>query len=253
MGAQKIRPAGRECQWEAPLAYPYNSSMSFSSHAACAFAIAIGALLAHAQELAPVAGAGVIVTTQDLPTAMLWMPYRSRLQASGGIQPYHWRLFSGSLPPGLMLAEDGELSGTPLEPGQFDFILQVTDSDSPPSQVRKKFTLYMEPPLTVEWSHTARVNGQRIDGSFKVSNRTGRDFDLTVIVLAVNDIGRATAIGYQHFPLKRNTRDQEIPFGDALSAGSYQVNVDVVAEEPISNRVLRARLVTEKESIAQGP
>jgi hypothetical protein len=105
----------------------------------------------------------------------------------------------------------------------------------------------------VVWNRKAQVNGQRIDGSVKVSNRTGRDFDLTFVVLAVNDIGRATAIGYQHFPLKKNTRDLTLPFGDTLSPGNYTVNVDVVGEEPISNRIFRARLVTEKESITQGP
>jgi hypothetical protein len=105
----------------------------------------------------------------------------------------------------------------------------------------------------VEWSQTAKVNGQRIDGSIKVSNHTGRDFDLTVIVLAVNDIGRATAIGYQHFPIKKLTRDLEIPFGDALSRGNYVVNVDVVGEEPVAHRIFRARLVTPTESVTQGP
>ena len=99
----------------------------------------------------------------------------------------------------------------------------------------------------------AVVDGQRIDGSVKVSNRTGRDFDLTFVVLAVNEIGRATAIGYQHFPLKSNTRDMRLPFGDRLSRGNYTVNVDLVAEEPISNRIFRARLVAGKQIVTQGP
>ena len=119
--------------------------------------------------------------------------------------------------------------------------------------LRKKFILTVETPLAVEWDTKATVNGNRIDGSVKVSNQTGRDFDLTFIVLAVNDIGRATAIGYQHFHLKRETRDQQLPFGDTLSPGTYVVNVDVVGEEPISNQIFRARLVTGKESIAETP
>ncbi len=123
----------------------------------------------------------------------------------------------------------------------------------PPNQIKKKLVLTVAIPLTTEWERKARVNGNRIDGSIKVSNRTGRDFDLTVIVLAVNDIGRATAIGYQHFPLKQSTRDMEIPFGDTLSPGNYAVNVDVLGEEPVSNRIFRARLVTGKEQITQGP
>src|SRR6266852_2691909 len=193
------------------------------------------------------------IPVENLPKPSLWQPYYFRLPASGGVGPYHWHLISGSLPAGLKLADDGEFAGTPQETGQFEFNVLLADSDSPPKQLHKRFTLLIETPLAVEWGRKANVNGQRIEGSIKVSNDTGRDFDLTVIVLAVNDIGRATAIGYQHFPLKKNTRDLEIPFGDTPSQGNYQVNVDVVGEEPLSTRIFRARLVTGKETVAQGP
>jgi hypothetical protein len=192
------------------------------------------------------------IPAENLPKPSLWQPYSFRLSAAGGVGLYHWHLISGSLPEGLKLADDGEISGMPQETGQFEFNLLLTDSDRPPKQQQKKFTLSIETPVTADWSRTAKVNGQRIQGSIKVSNHTGRDFDLTVIVLAVNDIGRATAIGYQHIPLKKNTRDLEIPFGDSLSPGNYAVNVDVVGEEPVSNRIFRARLVT-KEQVTQGP
>ena len=227
--------------------------MSLSSHVACAFAITLGAILAQTQQTAPAADLRVTIATEDLPKASLWMPYLLRLPASGGVGLYHWRLIGGSLPAGLKLADDGELAGMPQETGQFEFNLLLTDSDNPPKQLQKKLTLSIETPLAADWSRAAKVNGQRIEGSIKVSNRTGRDFDLTVIVLAVNDIGRATAIGYQHFPLKQNTRDLEISFGDTLSHGDYQVNVDVVGEEPISARIFRARLVKGKEQVTQGP
>ena len=227
--------------------------MSFSSHVACAFAITLGAILAQTQQTAPAADLSVTVATEDLPKASLWTPYKFRLQASGGIEPYHWHVLSGSLPAGLSLSDEGELAGIPQEPGQFEFNVLVAESNRPPKQHQKKFTLSIEKPLAADWSRAAKINGRRIEGSIKVSNHTGRDFDLTVIVLAVNDIGRATAIGYQHFPLNKNTRDLEISFGDTLSRGGYQVNVDIVGEEPISNRIFRARLVTEKESVTQGP
>jgi hypothetical protein len=127
------------------------------------------------------------------------------------------------------------------------------DSDRPPKIRRQQFTLLVEAPLRIDWKQKAQVNGQRIDGSVKVTNTTGRNLDLTFIVLAVNDIGRATAIGYQHFSLQKNTRDMQLPFGDNLSPGNYAVNVDVVGEEPVSNMIFRARLVASKESITQGP
>jgi len=201
----------------------------------------------------------LIIVTKELPPASLWTNYGERneygfrLQASDGVAPYHWRVINGVLPRGLKLQEDGEITGIPDEQGNFQFALELRDSNNPPSEAQKNVALLVETPFSAEWDRKAQVNGQRIDGSVKVSNRTGRDFDLTFVVLAVNDISRATAIGYQHFPLKKNTRDLSLPFGDTLSPGNYNVNVDLVAEEPISNRIFRARLVTGKESITQGP
>ncbi len=214
---------------------------------------AAGVLLAiYAQAQQP-PSESLTVSAKELPKASLWEPYNFPLQASGGIPPYHWRVISGSLPHGLGLRDLGELAGIPDEVGQFEFNVLVSDNSRPPQQQKQKIVLGMETPLTAEWGRRAWVNGQRIDGSIRVSNRTGRDFDLTVIVLAISDIGRATAIGYQHFPLKKDIQDFEISFGDTLSPGNYAVNVDVVGEETISNRIFRARLVTGKQQVTQGP
>ena len=61
-------------------------------------------------------------------------------------------------------------------------------------------------------------------------NTTNDDLDFTFVVLAVADNGRATAIGYQRFPLKKGTVDFEIPFGETLAHGAYVVHVDGVGE-----------------------
>ena len=210
------------------------------------------ATLVDAQQ-APPASDSLSISTNALPKASLWEPYIANLQASGGIEPYHWHIVEGSVPRGFVLNESGTLTGVMDEPGDFEFTVLVTDNDKPPKHGKQQLVLSTEIPMTADWLRKVQVSGQRIDGSIKVSNNTGRDFDLTFIVLAVNDIGRATAIGYQHFPLKRDTRDMEIPFGDTLSPGNYVVNIDVVGEEPVSYRIFRARLVTGQESINQGP
>jgi hypothetical protein len=195
----------------------------------------------------------ISITSKALPKALLWDRYMVRLQGSHGIEPFHWRIIDSSLPHTLKLSDDGILIGDLIQPGEFEFTVMARDNSNPAKQSKQKLVLKTETPLTADWSRKTQVSGQRIDGSIKVSNHTGRDFDLTFIALAVNDIGRATAIGYQHFPLKKNTVDMEIPFGETLSAGNYAVNVDVVAEEPVSRNIFRARLVTGKEAIAQGP
>lgn len=201
----------------------------------------------------PQARPALTITGPELPPASLWVRYNFQLQAGAGIAPYHWHLINGPLPQGIKLDDHGELTGIPEEVRQSEFTVQVTDSDNPAKQLQKNFALKMETPLSADWGRKAQVNSQRIDGSVKVSNRTGRDFDLTLIVLAVNQIGRATAIGYQHFTLKPNTHDFDIPFGETLSRGDYTVNVDVVGEEPISNRIFRARLVSIKQTVIDGP
>lgn len=194
---------------------------------------------------------GVSIDSKQLPKGSLWNPYSFQFHATGGLEPYNWERRGGQLPKGLRIESDGKLVGTPEESGQFTLIIAVAGKTGAPLQ--QELMLEIEAPLTVAWDQRAHVNGQRIDGSVKASNTTGRDLDLTFVVLAVNDIGRATAIGYQHFPLKANSRDMRIPFGETLSPGNYAIHADAVGEEPVSNKIFRSRLVVEKQSITQGP
>ena len=87
----------------------------------------------------------------------------------------------------------------------------------------------------------------------KVSNQTDDDFDLTFVAVAVNENGRATALGYQRFTLNKGTVDMEIPFGENLPHGTYEVNVDAVAEVAATNTIDRTRLVANKLDVQQGP
>ncbi len=196
----------------------------------------------------------LLVQTQSLPRAYLRQPFRARIEASGGIPPLKWEVTEGFLPTGIVLDSDGELTGIATEAGEFHFTVTATDSSKPAQQIRQQLLLSVVSPLGARWGRYPKINGQRLEGSILVSNQTDQDFDLTVVVLAVNEIGRATAIGYQHFPLKKDVDDTEIPFGDNLPPGSYELNVDVVGEVAATNSIYRARLVpTERFQIQQGP
>jgi Putative Ig domain len=196
----------------------------------------------------------LVVETQSLPKAFSRQPYEARLQASGGFPPLKWEVTEGNLPGSMVLQTDGDLKGTPAQTGEFRFTATVTDSSRPANQLVRQFVLLVVSPLMAQWGRYPKVNGQRLEGSILISNETDRDFDLTVIVLAVNEIGRATAIGYQHFTLKKNSDDIEIPFGDNLASGSYQLNADAVAEVAATNSIFRTRLVPKEAfQIQQNP
>jgi hypothetical protein len=235
----------------AAMAAPYNLSVAAQLSKIFCRWLVLAAIAAGAQQVA--GPDSLSITTQDLPKALLWEPYVFEIEASGGIAPYHWQRVAGSLPRGFVVNEDGRVSGLLSEAGSFEFTVLCSDHSNPATSQKKQFVLTAETPLSAAWLRKAQITGQRLDGSIQVSNRSGRDLDLTFIVLAVNDIGRATAIGYQHFPLKKNTRDVELPFGDTLSPGNYVVNVDVVGEEPISRGIFRARLVSAQQTITPGP
>ncbi len=55
--------------------------------------------------------------------------YSEQLDASGGTGQTAWSVSGGSLPPGLMLAKNGVLSGTPTASGSYMFTAQVSDAN----------------------------------------------------------------------------------------------------------------------------
>ncbi|MGH9760274.1 MAG: Ig domain-containing protein, partial [Blastocatellia bacterium] len=84
------------------------------------------------------------IITQALPSGSTGSAYSFAVTASGGTQPYTWALTNGFLPAGLILQRDGVVTGTPGEPGDFQFTLQTTDAAN--NQVSAPFTLTISAP-----------------------------------------------------------------------------------------------------------
>lgn len=80
------------------------------------------------------AGCPVInVNPATLPPGVIGTPYSQTISATGGTPPYTFTVSSGALPPGLTLNPmTGEISGTPIAAGQFNFTITATDANGCP-------------------------------------------------------------------------------------------------------------------------
>ena len=188
-----------------------------------------------------------IITERTLPKAILATNYETKLVATGGLPPRTWEVIDGRLPPGLMLDPvTGVISGTPTALGQYRFAVEVSDSDDPAESRSREFTLSVVSALVVEWKSPPAVTPDGIAGSIKLANQTPTDIELTMIVVAVNEIGKAFVLGYQQFTFPGQNTIPEIPFGSALPQGKYIVHADVIGEVPGRNSIYRARLQTSE-------
>lgn len=96
--------------------------------------------------------------TNTCPAGTVGAPYHVRFrenEGSGcgpGRQTFH--LDSGTVPPGLTLAPDGALTGTPVRPGRFQFYVQMREPDYDPAtcagkRTEKQFTLTVRTPARI--------------------------------------------------------------------------------------------------------
>jgi uncharacterized protein (TIGR03437 family) len=100
-----------------------------------------------AAEVRACEGALTISTNSPLPAATAGVPYVLSLLAGGGSLPLTWSISRGTLPPGLTLAPNGLLSGTPTESGPYSFTLKVTDARG--ATVEKDFTMTVDRGLVI--------------------------------------------------------------------------------------------------------
>lgn len=101
------------------------------------------------------AKAPLTVVSTNLPTGEFGAPYTAFLVATGGVPPYTWALAVGSsAPPGLALAPDGTVEGTPRADGTFSFTAEVRDRASPAQVATAKVTMAVVAPASVRITTT---------------------------------------------------------------------------------------------------
>ncbi len=181
-------------------------------------------------------------------SAVIGQAYTLPLTTTGGIMPYTWQVIAGDLPPGLRVQRHkGAIVGTPTTTGTYQFTVAVMDSSIPQLQLKRELTIQVIEGLTVDWQDAPAVHGNKISGSAVISNQTDDEFVLTVVVVAVNQHGRATALGYQHLKLAGGGSSLVIPFGSSPGLGTYYVRLDAVAHRTGKKHIFRASKQTQAD------
>jgi Putative Ig domain len=187
------------------------------------------------------------ITTKTLPDGWAGDAYEAQLRATGGAPPYQWALDPQSkLPPGLTLSRAGLISGTPNLPGVFTFTIELRDQGPPTGWVQLTFKITIRAAFAVVWRQGPVVQGNQILGQVVVYNNVDDGVDLTLIVVAVNEVNKAFALGYERLPLGGKHETKPIAFGTNMNLprGKYVVHVDAIGESVARNRIYRARQQT---------
>lgn len=119
------------------------------------------------------AAADLRIVQADLPSAIQGQEYCAagivRFAAQGGQPPLRWSAASPP-PPGLSLALDGALCGTPTQVGEFSFVVEVRDDSGALDSARVPLTVAASGTLTVSpASLPAATLGQAYEATLTAS------------------------------------------------------------------------------------
>lgn len=115
--------------------------------------------------------------------------FEKQLHAVAGLAPLSWSVIDGQLPAGLTLSSSGLLDGAPIDPGIFDFTLQVIDGNNEVST--EEFTIEVSlilPPaqILINKEGTIVVPGRQSSYFITVEN-TGATIAKDILVREVFD------------------------------------------------------------------
>jgi hypothetical protein len=182
------------------------------------------------------------IVTQTLPLPVIGQRYNVPLKVVGGQPPYRWSLQGGALPTGLSFdSQHGVIFGRAASDREFSLVVQVADSSQSPLVVTKLLVASATAPLTVTWTAAPQVVQSNIVGAVRVSNGSKDTMDMTVIVVAVNEVGKAFALRYERLNLAPGSDSPDLKFDVFVPAGQYAVHVDAVGEVADKNAIYRDR------------
>lgn len=107
-----------------------------------------------------------ITSSGALSPATLNSMYSTRINTTGGVQPFRWTIASGTLPPGFVLDPvAGVISGIPTQANTFNFTPTVRDSTLPNNQIistPSPLSITVSPPQPLAITTPSLPDGQTL-------------------------------------------------------------------------------------------
>ncbi|HKP10680.1 MAG TPA: Ig domain-containing protein, partial [Blastocatellia bacterium] len=167
-----------------------------------------------------------VIDTGALTAGMTGSNYSYLLRGTGGTTPYTWAVNSGVLPPGLLLnPATGAITGIPTVPGQYDFVVRITDSTTASASSDPLRIVVTAGPLVVlttgdltagkvnvDYAFTLLANGGKQPYTWSVTSGalpTGLTLDAATGAIT----GKPTAAGT--FPFTVQVRDASSSIGSS--------------------------------------
>jgi hypothetical protein len=172
------------------------------------------------------------VNTAAPPSGAVGTAYTFTFTAVGGSAPHTFAVDSGVIPPGLDLAGEGTLAGTPTASGTFNFYIQATDAVGLKSEV--KFSITIDAKLTITTnSLPAATRGVPYSYNLGLSGGTATSWTVSAgtlpsgFTLSNSGVlaGTATSEGSSTFTVKA---------ADSSKSDTKQLTLSVVAPLGIS-------------------
>lgn len=148
------------------------------------------------------------ITTTGLPRGGIGGFYSQNININGGVPSYYVFIKNGSLPQGIGLDSfSGQLSGTPKSVGDYNFTVEVRDSDEASLSVTREFNIKItSTPLRIESIENNGANitvkyytiggyTYNVERSVDLINWTGVDLNVqgTGVLTSTVDLGRGSA------------------------------------------------------------
>ncbi|WP_316813794.1 putative Ig domain-containing protein [Pedobacter heparinus] len=147
-----------------------------------------------------IAAPTLVITPATLPDVAAGTAYSQTISTTGGIAPYSYSIFSGSLPVGVSFSSAGVFSGTPTVKGIYNLTIRATDASSGtgPYSIDKAYSINVQGKAqAITMAGLATVNygdadfdpGATSDSGLSVSYSTSNPAIATVVAGKVHLTG----------------------------------------------------------------